>query len=352
MTGSQRTWGLGPTWTRITGLWKQESHVGIANINLNLWTSLTSWDPAAAWNTWKLFDLEPTLNSMDCPALLARHKTPRTSRIWCHTRERHHEPLCKQEMFGNQNDVYEDMARSCTSPRTICCALRSKLYQLTGAKTHLSYRYHDHVDVSRSFLSMVKETRDSSEVGEAKTENGKASFFTSMKVVAWSWHLVNLGPAFVKWKHGTFQSDLRIQNSSAQQFHSRLKRKKGKKDNYKQNLRFATSSEPATLPSFRLPSNGAAEKQVLKKETMLVNERKLESVFFRAELSPHLLSLCFFFCFFCCNFQNFTDLNSSDSLKSHFLRPDLHFYTYTIFKPKGRSRAKESPRCTRCTSHE
>ena len=178
MTGSQRTWGLGPTWTRITGLWKQESHVGIANITWNLWTFLTSWDPAAAWHTWKLFDLEPTLNSMDCPALLARHKTPRTSRIWCHTRERHHEPLCKQEMFGNQNDVYEDIARSCTSPRTICCALRSRLYQLTGAKTHLSYRYHDHVDVSRSFLSMAKEIRDSSEVGEAKTEKRKAPFFT------------------------------------------------------------------------------------------------------------------------------------------------------------------------------
>ena len=138
-----------------------------------------------------------------------------------------------------------------------------------------------------------------------KLRREKHLFLRLMKVVAWSWHLVNLGPAFVKWKHGTFQSDLRIQNSSAQQFHSRLKRKKGKKDNNKQNLRFATSSEPATLPSFRLPSNGAAEKQVLKKETMLVNERKLESVFFRAELSPHLLSLCFFFLFFLPQFSEF-----------------------------------------------
>lgn len=176
-----------------------------------------------------------------------------------------------------------------------------------------------------------------------------------MKVVAWSWHLVNLAPAF-KSKHGTLQISEFISSVSLIE---KEERRKGKQQ--QQNSAFCKIFWTSNFAIFP-PSEqwGRREAGPEKRNNSRQRKKAQKRLFPGRIFSTSLLSLCHFF--FCCLF---TDLNSSDSLKSEVfsdhMNSYLHFYThmtYTlhilhIFKPKGRSRdAKESPRCTRCTSHE
>ncbi len=316
MTGSQRTWANLDKDYRTLKARISRGHCQYQFV-------LTSWDPAAAWHTRKLFDLETkTLNS-DCTALSRQNSVSNTAIAT--TPEMVHRPL------GFDATHAKDTTNLCANKK--CCEIKTMYTKIwrdhvlhqeslvlftLNSISWLGPKRTCHTDTMITWVFpgpfWTKKTRDSREVGEAKTER-KASNVTSSKVVSSSWHLVLNCLAFVLSKHGTLRSDLRIQNLSATVSLQieKEKMRNGEKENNKNTLHFTTSSEPTTLPSFRLPSNGAAEKQVLKKEKVLVNESSKAS-FSGQQNFLHIsnissFSLLFVFFLFCL-FILFSDLNT------------------------------------------